>query len=160
MMEILELYVNPFVKTTLSAFKEFAGINIDAGAPCFSSRICDFEQDISSVIGLSGDIRGAVVLTMKKAFAIKITDALVGTKHTDLDEDVVDAMGEMVNVIAGNVKQYVEGGEKIEISLPTVIKGRNHTFAWPGKYSRILYLSFKHEDDTFYLMVDMEKITD
>jgi chemotaxis protein CheX len=156
-MEILELYVKPFVNATLNTFKTFVGFDLTAGNPYFSGRTQEIDQDISAVIGLSGDIRGAVVVAMKKKFAIKLADTLVGTAHTDMDDDIVDAIGEIVNIIAGNVKNEVPGGEKIVISLPTVVKGKDHSFAWPGKTSRILCISFKFDEDSFYLLVDMEK---
>ena len=156
-MELLEMYVKPFVNATLNTFKAFVGFELVAGHPHFSGRTLTFDQDISAVIGLSGDIRGAVVISMKKGFAIKLADTLVGTTHTELDDDIVDAVGEIVNIIAGNVKNEVPGGERIVISLPTVIMGKEHSFAWPGKQSRILCISFKHEEDAFYLLVDMEK---
>jgi len=159
-MELLEQYVKPFVNATLNTFKSFVGFELAAGNPHFSGRSLGFDQDISAVIGLSGDIRGAVVISMKKSFAIKLADTLVGIAHTDMDDDIVDAIGEIVNIIAGNIKNEVPGGEKIVISLPTVIKGKEHSFAWPGKQSRILCIAFKHENDSFHLLVDMEKVED
>jgi len=156
-MDVLELYVRPFVKSTLHTFREFVGFELTAGNPHFSGRTLDFERDISAVIGLSGAVRGAVVISMQKKFALRITDTLVGTQHDDLDGDVVDAIGEIVNIIAGNIKQHVEGGERIVISLPTVVKGRDHRFAWPGKTSRILCVPFTHGDDALFLLADMEK---
>jgi chemotaxis protein CheX len=157
-MEVLEMYVKPFVNATLNTFKAFVGFELIAGNPHFTGRTVEFDQDISAVIGLSGNIRGAVVVSMKKDFAIKLTDTLVGMPHTDLDDDAVDAIGEIVNIIAGNIKSEVAGGEKIVISLPTVIKGSDHSFAWPGKQSRILCIAFKYENYCFHLLVDMEKI--
>ena len=157
-MDVLELYVKPFVKSTIHTFKDFVGFDMIAGNPHFSGRTLDFERDISAVIGLSGAVRGAVVISMKKDFALKVTDALVGSTHDELDDDVVDAVGEIVNIIAGNIKQHVEGGEQIVISLPTVVKGKGHRFAWPGKHSRILCISFKLEGDSFFLLADMEKV--
>jgi chemotaxis protein CheX len=159
-MEILEQYVKPFVNATLNTFKAFVGFELVAGNPHFSGRTLGFDQDISAVIGLSGDIRGAVVISMKKKFAIKVADTLVGIAHTEMDDDIVDAIGEIVNIIAGNIKNEVPGGERIVISLPTVIKGSEHSFAWPGKQSRILCIAFKHDDDSFHLLVDMEKTTE
>jgi chemotaxis protein CheX len=157
-MEVLELYVKPFVNATLNTFKAFVGFDLIAGNPHFTGRTVEFDQDISAVIGLSGNIRGAVVVSMKKDFALKLTDTLVGMPHTELDDDAVDAIGEIVNIIAGNIKSEVAGGEKIVISLPTVIKGSDHSFAWPGKQSRILCIAFKYEKYCFHLLVDMEKI--
>ena len=156
-MEILEQYVKPFVNATLNTFKAFVGFELIAGNPHFSGRTLGFDQDISAIIGLSGDIRGAVVISIKKKFAIKIADTLVGIPHNEMDDDVTDAIGEIVNIIAGNIKNEVPGGEKIVISLPTVVKGGEHSFAWPGKQSRILCIAFKHEDDSFHLLVDMER---
>lgn len=158
-MDVLEMYVTPFVTTTLNTFKNFVGFELIAGHPHFSGRTLVFDQDVSAVIGLSGDIRGAVVMAMKKEFAVKITDTLMGVTHTEIDGDVVDAIGEIVNIIAGNVKKEVPDGEKVVISLPTVIKGKGHTIAWPGKHMRILCISFRYGDDCFYVLVDMEKTT-
>jgi chemotaxis protein CheX len=159
-MEILEQYVKPFVNVTLNTFKAFVGFELSVGNPHFSGRSLKFDQDISAVIGLSGGIRGAVVIAMKKSFALRVTNSLTGTEHTELDDDVVDALGEIVNIIAGNIKNEVPGGETITSSLPTVIKGSGHSFAWPGRQSRILCVSFKHEHEKeiFYLLVDIDKV--
>jgi chemotaxis protein CheX len=157
-MELLELYIKPFVKSTLHTFSEFVGMELTAGNPHFTGLSVDYQSDISAVIGLSGTVRGAVVIAMKQNFAIKITDQLSGTKHTEIDADVVDAIGEIVNIVAGNIKQYVEGGEQIVISLPTVIKGPGHNFAWPSKHTRILSISFKDGEDSLFLLADMERV--
>ncbi|MCL2269895.1 MAG: chemotaxis protein CheX [Treponema sp.] len=156
-MELLERYVRPFVNATLNTFSAFVGFELIAGNPYFSGRSLGFDQDISAVIGLSGDIRGAVVISMKKGFAIKVADTLTGMEHTEMDEDIVDAVGEIVNIIAGNMKREAPGGDRIVISLPTVILGKEHSFAWPGKQSRILCIAFKYEEDSFHLLVDMER---
>jgi chemotaxis protein CheX len=155
-MEALEVYVKPFVNATLNTFKAFVGLDLQAGNPHFAGRTVEFDQDISAVIGLSGNIRGAVVISMQKGFALKLTDTLVGTKHAEMDDDTVDAVGEIVNIIAGNIKSEVKDEKKIVISLPTVILGSDHSFAWPGKQSRILCISFKYEEDSFHLLVDIE----
>ncbi|MDR0291158.1 MAG: chemotaxis protein CheX [Treponema sp.] len=159
-MDVLEQYVKPFVNATLNTFKAFVGFDLAAGNPHFSGRTVGMDHDISAVIGFSGDVRGAVVISMKKEFAIKLADALTGTAHTEMDDDIVDALGEIVNIIAGNIKNEVPGGEKIVISLPTVIMGKEHSFAWPGKQSRILCIAFKYGDDSFHLLVDMEKVAE
>jgi chemotaxis protein CheX len=153
----MEMYVKPFVTATLNTFKAFAGFDLVVGNPHFSGRTLNFEQDIAAIIGFSGEIRGAVVIAMKKSLIIKLADTLTGSLHSEIDDDAVDIIGEIVNIIAGNIKREVPGGEKIEISLPTVIKGRGTSFSWPGRQSRTLCISFKYKEDMFYLFVDMEK---
>jgi len=156
-MELLEAYVKPFVDATLDTFKSFVGFDLVVGNPHFSGRTQGLQQDIAAIIGFSGSIRGAVVLSMKKELVIKLADKLTGKTHSEIDDDAVDTIGEIVNIIAGNIKREVPDGEKIEISLPTVIKGSGSSFSWPGRKLRSLCISFKYQEDTFHILVDMEK---
>jgi len=156
-MELLETYAKPFVSATLNTFKKCTGFELVVGNPHFAGRTHNFQQDIAAIIGFSGEIRGAVVISMKKALVIKITNKITGKPHSEIDNDAIDAIGEIVNIIAGNIKREVPDGDKIEISLPTIIKGSGSSFSWPGRQSRTLCISFKYNEDTFQLLVDMRK---
>jgi len=156
---MLELtnYVEPFVEVTVSTFKDFVGVDVSPRHPHFLDPEKGFEWDISAVIGLSGVVKGAVIVSMKAELAIKLTDILAGEGHTDIDADVVDAIGEINNIIAGNIKPKVPNGDRIVISIPTIIKGREHSIAWPSKLTRILCIPHKaFDDDIFHLMVAIE----
>jgi len=156
-MEQITTYIEPFVEVTLNTFKEFVGTEIVPKNPHFLDPEKDFEWDVSSVIGLSGAVRGAVIISMKTNLAIELTDILTGTNHTTIDADVIDAVGEIVNIIAGNFKPKVPNGDKIVISIPTIIKGKEHSIAWPSKQTRILCIPYKvFENDTFHLLVAIE----
>ena len=156
-MDKMVQYIKPFVDVTVNTFENFVGCEVDARHPHFLDVDKETEWDISSVIGLSGAIKGAVILSMKKELAIKITELLAGTTPTEIDADVVDAVGELVNIIAGNVKPLIPNGERIVISIPTVIKGKEHSVAWPSKHARILCIPFKvFDEDIFHLLVAIE----
>jgi chemotaxis protein CheX len=154
----LQDYVEPFVDVTVNTFKEIVGVdNISPRHPHFLDPDKEFEWDISAVIGLSGMVRGAVIVSMKVDLAIKLTELLTETKHKEIDADVVDAIGEINNIIAGNIKPRIPNGEKIVISIPTIIKGKEHSIAWPSKQTRILSIPHKIiKDDIFHLMVAIE----
>jgi len=158
MMVELTNYVEPFVEVTVNTFKEFVGVEVSPRHPHFlDPDKGGFEWDISAVIGLSGVVRGAVIVSMKAELAIKLTDLLAGPGHTEVDADVVDAIGEINNIIAGNIKPKVPNGDKIVISIPTIIKGKEHSIAWPSKQTRILCIPHKaYENDIFHLMVAIE----
>ena len=156
-MELFEQYVNPFVICTMHAFQNFVGFDLTAGHPHFSCKELVFDEDISAIINLSGNIQGSVVISMKRKFAIKITNTLVGSEHTEMDDDIVDAIGELVNIIIGNVKQELPAGENIHISVPVIVKGTDHMAAWLSEHTRVLTISFRHEDDICYLLTDMAK---
>jgi len=150
-------YVEPFVKVTVDTFRDFCGIEVVPRHPHFIDPDKGFEWDISAVIGLSGIVKGAVIVSMKTELAVKLTDILAGEGHTTIDPDVIDAIGEINNIIAGNIKAEVPNGEKIVISIPTIIKGKEHSIAWPSKQTRILCIPHKaFEDDVFHLMVAID----
>jgi len=153
----LQNYVEPFVEVTVNTFKEFVGIDISPRHPHFLDPEQTFEWDISAVIGLSGVVKGAVIVSMKTELAIKLTDLLAGEGHNEIDADVVDAIGEINNIIAGNIKPRVPNGDRIVISIPTIIKGKEHSIAWPSKQTRILCIPHKaFDNDIFHLMVAIE----
>ena len=158
MTEELQNYVEPFVDVTVNTFKEFVGVEVIPRHPHFLDPEKTFEWDISAVIGLSGIVKGAVIISMKTDLAIKLTNLLTGETHNGIDADVVDAIGEINNIIAGNMKPKVPNGERIVISIPTIIKGKEHSIAWPSKATRILCIPHKaFDDDIFHLMVAIEK---
>jgi chemotaxis protein CheX len=153
----LQNYVEPFVEVTVNTFKEFVGVEVSPRHPHFLDPDKAFEWDISAVIGLSGVVKGAVIVSMKADLAVKLTDLLTGSEHSALDADVIDAIGEINNIIAGNIKPKVPNGDRIVISIPTIIKGKEHSIAWPSKQTRILCIPHKaFDNDIFHLMVAIE----
>jgi chemotaxis protein CheX len=153
----MEQYIQPFIDVSVNVFKEFVGCDLVAERPYFENKDAVNEWDISAVIGLTGEARGAVVISMKTELAAKLTEILTQTPHTGLDEEVVDAIGEIVNIIAGNVKRWLEEAFRLVISLPTIVKGREHTINWPHNQARIVCIPFRiFENQRFHLSVAIE----
>ena len=107
----------------------------------------------SSLIYLDTAIEAGTVKT------IKLTEMLTNSGHTGVDDDVVDAIGEIVNIIAGNVKKDLEEAFRLVISLPTIVQGREHSVKWPANQARIICIPFTiFENTTFNLSVAIEAI--
>ncbi|MFP3089411.1 chemotaxis protein CheX [Treponema sp. TIM-1] len=155
----MEKYIQPFVGVCKNVFKEFVGDEPSADRPYFAEKENVTDWDISAVIGLTGEARGAVVISMKTSLALMITDILTGSKHTELDDETVDAIGEIVNIIAGNVKKELEESFRLIISLPTIIQGKEHVITWPSGHTRIICIPFNiFENQTFILSVAIESL--
>jgi chemotaxis protein CheX len=137
-----QFIIEPFISVCTSVFKDFVGYEPVAGYPFFTARDEERDWDLSALIGLSGEAKGAVALSLKTTLALEITGKLTGKTHTSLDEEVIDAMGEIVNIIAGNVKQRLEDHFNLVISLPSIIKGKGHEIIWPGAHIRIMCIPF------------------
>ena len=154
----MKQYIQPFIDVCKSVFKDFIGLEPEAKVPYFMEKEIISEWDISAVIGFTGEARGAVVISMKQDMAIKITALLTGVEHKSLDDDVMDAVGELVNIIAGNVKQGLEDAFRLVISLPTIICGKEHSVKWPDNNARVICIPFTVSDHTFTLSIALEAV--
>lgn len=153
----MEKYIQPFVDVCMHVFKEFIGADLVPERPHFTEKKDVYEWDISAVIGLTGEARGAVVISMKKNLACRLTGMLTGAEHSSMDEEVIDAIGEIINIIAGNAKRGLEESFRLVISLPTIVQGSSHSIQWPNDQARIICIPFKiFEDETFCLSVAIE----
>ena len=153
----MEKYIQPFVDVCVNVFRDFVGAELTPERPHFSNKDDLNEWDISAVIGLTGEARGAVVISMKKQLACHLTGTLTGATHSDLDEEVVDAIGEIINIISGNAKRGLEEAFRLVISLPTIVKGPGHSVQWPNGQARIICIPFHiFESETFCLSVAIE----
>jgi chemotaxis protein CheX len=95
---------------------------------------------------------------MKKECALKLVNKLTGVSHRDFDEEVVDVIGELINIIAGRAKHRLEEEFSLVISLPSIVEGRGHSIHWPGESKRIICIPFKlSSDENFILSVTLEK---
>ena len=80
------------------------------------------EFEITGIVGLSGKAAGTVVLSLSREVAFAATEAFLGDKPTDISADVVDAVGEITNMIAGGAKAQLEKFA-MSLGLPTVVAG-------------------------------------
>jgi len=139
----MEQYIQPFIKVCENVFHEFCQTEVKAGRVFFVAKN-EYETswDISGIIGLSGEVSGAVAISMKENTAFQVTKILTGQDHKSIDADVTDAVGEIINIISGNVKKNFEDELRIKISLPSIIKGKAHSIVWPSEKTRIICIPF------------------
>lgn len=125
-------YINPFIESTLSVFKTMVGIEPKKDN-VYIKKEEEPSFDISGVIGLAGQAIGSVVISLPEDLALNIVSKFLGEEKTKVDDDVVDAVGEFINMIAGSTKKvFSEKGLKFKISIPNVIVGKGHKINRPS----------------------------
>jgi CheY-specific phosphatase CheX len=83
--------------------------------------------DLTVMVGLSGKMRGVFGLHCTAQSACAMASTLLGAATDEFDERVLDAVGEVANMIAGSFKSKVPGvGEGCVLSVPTVISGADY----------------------------------
>ena len=155
----MEQYIQPFIEVTKNTFKNFIGTELNVGHPYFKEKDTVDDGDISGIIGLSGEARGAVVISMKTDLSARLTGLLTGKLHKAVDDEVVDAVGEIVNIISGNAKKGLEDSFRIIISLPTIVVGKGHQIKWPHEQAKIICIPFNiFIKESFTLSVAIESV--
>lgn len=81
---------------------------------------------VSGMISFVGDIDWAMVLCLPRTMAVALSERFMG-QAIDFDStDMNDLAGELANIVAGDVKARLgDVGIDVDLSLPTVVKGRN-----------------------------------
>jgi chemotaxis protein CheX len=81
---------------------------------------------ILAVISLMGDVEWSVFLGLPQATAIAAAAKFAGFQIPFESPDMGDAIGELTNILAGQVKAILDKkGVKVEISLPSVMRAGN-----------------------------------
>lgn len=123
-------YINPFVKSLSVTFSTMLNCTATRGQLRLKKdMVPGFE--ISGVIGLSGKAVGTVVVSLSREVALKAAGAMLLVEATEIDNDVIDAVGEITNMVAGSAKAELAEYE-LSISLPSVITGRGHEVRFPS----------------------------
>ena len=99
----------------------------------------NIRANIAAIIGFGGGIRGALIVHSTKQAAINITNGLLGIKVVELDEDVRDALGEIANMIAGNLKvSFAKINKDVKLAIPTSILGDSFSLCGFGDAHRVM----------------------
>jgi chemotaxis protein CheX len=153
----MEQYIQPFVQVTKTVFKNLLSCEIVPGRAYFIQKEAFLSWDISGIIALTGEVKGLISISMKSPTASRIAGRLMGEGTALSDADVVDAIGEIVNIIAGNVKKNLEDMFRIIISLPTVVRGKAHAVVIPDERTRLLCIPFAIFDtETIWLSLTID----
>lgn len=81
---------------------------------------------VTAVISFFGDPAFSVMLGLPEATAATVAERFCGSEVPFDSPDMGDLVGELVNVMAGEVTARLEaGGRKAPMSLPTVVRGRD-----------------------------------
>lgn len=123
-------FINPFVSATLNVFETMLGTKLTRGELSLKKSHAPMHE-VCGLIGLAGKCHGMVVVGFGRETALQLAGILLGTKVHELNSDVVDAVGELTNMIAGAAKTQL-GEFQLSIGLPTVICGKTNTINFPS----------------------------
>ncbi|MFO7986139.1 MAG: chemotaxis protein CheX [Desulfatiglandaceae bacterium] len=122
-------YINPFLAAVKEVFETMIEIPFTVGKPSLKKDGMP-THDVSSIIGISGNVTGCVVITLSEKTALQLASALIGDEIPEMDEDCIDAIGEIANMVAGSAKNGFPVANT-SLSVPTVVLGK-HQVNYPS----------------------------
>ncbi|MCP4575547.1 MAG: hypothetical protein GY846_04615 [Deltaproteobacteria bacterium] len=122
-------YVKPFLDAIKDVFETMIETSFTLGRPGLKKEKAP-SYEVSSIIGISGEVSGSVVINLSKETALELASGILDEDLTDLDEDCIDAIGEIANMVAGNAKAGFPE-KSTSLSVPTVIVGK-HKVNYPS----------------------------
>lgn len=95
--------------------------DLDKGCPSVSDGVMAF-------VGVTGPWVGTGIVSCSAAFACKLCATFLMSEAETVNEEVLDAVGEIANMVIGNFKNAAEAVVgPLGLTVPTVIYGRNFT---------------------------------
>ena len=144
-------YVNSFIQaidgvfaTMFSLKPKRTGLQVNHGAPTGTL--------ITSLVGISGEVSGVVALRFPPSTALKLAGKLLGSEPNEINDEVTDAVAELVNMVAGSAKAKFECDPPLQLGLPTVVYGTGYKLRYPSK-SVLLDVTFDSDAGEFTLEV-------
>ena len=83
-------------------------------------------DEILSIIGIRGDWKGSFMFVCDPPSACHLVSTMLGVEIAAQDNEVLDGVGELANILIGNLKDVLEvGGKEVAMTPPTVVHGDN-----------------------------------
>lgn len=147
--------INPFIDATLHVLSSIAFTNAVAGKP-YLKKDSVAVGDISGVVGLSGEARGTLSVSFSKGSILYIVSKMFGEPVKEINDEVADAVGEILNIVSGQARQKLETmGRVLKGAIPTVIKGENHSITHITK-APVIAIPFDIQQGHFTIEVCIE----
>jgi len=143
----LKLFVDSvrhYFKTTTSQEPQITSAYLGTG---------DIEGfEFNGVVSFSGTYHGQVIVSMPPRL---LRELLLLQRETDLsDVNLLDAVGEIANTLAGNARRTL--GPDLRISVPAKLQGPTGNKGRVRRHPYVITLRWNHQNAV--VCVDMEKV--
>ena len=131
-MDLATFDLPPFLRgATQEVFDTMVSMELtDQDAQAFSES-----NRIVGSVSLAGSVSGTVNIHVSDAFASQITANMLGMEVDEIDseEEVHDVIGELSNMIGGDLKSRLcDAGFVCELSIPSITSGNNFNIESKG----------------------------
>lgn len=111
-------YINPFIAATRTVFDTMVHVPFMLSKPRLASPDAT-HYNVAATIQLAGPAAGHIHLCMGDGVAIALAKGFAGTDFDSVNADCLDALGEIINMIAGDARKNLPVRD-VTVSVPYV----------------------------------------
>jgi len=111
-------------------WKDDSNSTIHMGNPTLRNKE-ELVDSMSAIIGITGSMSALIYVYCSRDAALQIASVLLGEEISEINEEVLDAIGELANMLGGAKERLTKAGRQLEFTVPFVIAGDRYTVKRP-----------------------------
>lgn len=138
--------------TIIETFDAMMSMPLEAVAEDEAAKLDDGKTMVGA-IHFGGEVVGVMSFTLTEDFARTVTAAMLGMEVDEIEsmEEVNDVIGELANIVAGNLKsEFLDQGLTCVISTPSITSGSDFKID-PIDIAPPVSFVFKHAEEIVYV---------
>lgn len=117
-------FIAPLIRAAFTVLSQVVDASPERGQLSLRDGNTFTSQELSTLLGVNGDIEGAALYGMSQVTALKIVARMLGQDVKEIDELASSALTELANMVTGNAITYLEAaGFQCSIAPPPLIHG-------------------------------------
>ncbi len=149
-------YLNPFMHATKNVLETMAQTKVTALKPHLKEGV-GTHGDITGIIGMASEtVEGNMVISFSEKCILPIVaKMLMEEPKKQLDADIVDAVGELTNMICGGAKAELgKLGLTFNLATPTMVTGKGVEIHYRSE-APIIVIPFSTEFGEFVIEANL-----
>ena len=139
------------LRATQLVLSTMMGLDAKGGEPIVDACGPEVAGSVLAMVGMVGPWTGSGAVTCSEKMACKLTAAMMMSQYDKVNDEVMDAMGEVANMVIGGVKTRLEEiVGAMAMGIPTVTFGSAFITRSTVKQNWIR-VPFTCEGETFYV---------
>jgi chemotaxis protein CheX len=154
-----ETFCKDIVNAVVSSMRQTFNLDVKPGVAEYGEGMVSLGGDISGIIGLVQDqVDGTLILCMGYDAVAEILPKVMGRTVEITHEMAVDAVGELTNMIFGQVKRELnQRKHQIKLGIPCVVAGKGN-FICQFYRGRNMIIPFYLEGKLFQVYVGLHDV--
>lgn len=151
-------YINPFLDAAKNVIETMAQTPVTHAKAELKKDAVTY-GDVTGIIGMTCEtVTGAMVVSFSQECILHlVANMLMEPVKAKVDEDVIDAVGELTNMICGGAKaSLAKLNLKFDLATPTMVAGRGVEISMFSKAPTIV-IPFSTEHGTFVVEANLRE---